>query len=171
MILSREGRIAIAVGAILAIGLWLVDPKDDALFALILRVILLVIFCLCMVVVVKELDWVNQRQTSLSLIRGPEETHTLSITKLGFGLFVALLITVILAVKTWPHSEKQTIGEPSPVGYIPTTKTPPTSLPDHKPIKNPRLPFPAPSKVNVPENKEPPKKSRAIPAKPKPDSE
>jgi hypothetical protein len=153
--LSREARIGIWVGLATTIALILIEPKQPAW-----RIVLLIALAVCAIVVVKDLNWVNQRTESLSIAQGEGLSQQLSIARLGFGIFVAISLVTVFGVITWPPaaaveqeashllqavlapvSPEKAVGHapPTPNGILPATTAQPAT-PKPKPKPAPAMP-------------------------------
>jgi hypothetical protein len=103
MPLSREARVSILVGAVLALALIIIDPKQPFW-----RVFVLIAIGVCLFFIAKELDWVTRRNLQLSLVSRDTTSSEQSALRIAVAISVAALITIIFGGSTWPPVEKAT---------------------------------------------------------------
>src|SRR5271170_6484077 len=138
--LSREGRIGIAIGAIVAIMLVLIQPERAAW-----RLSLLLTLAGITLYAARELNWVNQVVEDLSIFH-PGIFRSFTIVRFSFAASAAILLTVLFGIITWPPQFQNPIEAVQP-SQPPASGTPvnivvpaPDAIIKNKP--KPKLPLP-----------------------------
>jgi hypothetical protein len=116
--LSKEPRIEFLLSAALSIFLTLLEPKE-----IWVRIFLLFLLGICMLLAVRKLDWVKQRNESLSIILGDKTSEQFSYVRFGCAGVVAMSCVFALGMITWPSRESEAT-KPSQAFLIPVPSSP-----------------------------------------------
>jgi len=116
--LSKQAKISLLAGLIVALVLVIIDPKQP-----LWRVVILGAIAVCLVIFAKELGWVNQRQLQLSITQGACVSETRSSVRLAIVILVFCCIVALFGIVTWPRKVHQLAMIPLIPAGLPPSKT------------------------------------------------